>query len=140
METIAPFKLWICLATVGCVLGAVTTLSIHRGPSARNAIIAIRVAHLELSWARILSRDPAVHQAEFHLNEAWSNLRNRRYEQSVLSAYEALQRLRDIKSRFPPLSSAATGTERKAFLETRRNPNADVPSKMKARIGRPLRI
>jgi hypothetical protein len=106
METIAPFKLWICLATVGCVLGAVTSISIHGGPSARNAIVAIRVAHLELSWARILFRDPAVHEAEFHLNEAWLNLRNRRYEQSVLAAYEALQRVRDIKGSFPSLYSS----------------------------------
>jgi hypothetical protein len=105
METIAPFKLWICLATVGCVLGTVTTLSIHEGPSARNAIIAIRVAHLELSWARMLFRDPAVHEAEGRLSEAWSNLRNRRYEQSVLAAYEALRQLRDIKGSFPSLYS-----------------------------------
>ena len=105
METIAPFKLWICLVTVGCVLGTVTILSIHRGPSARNAIIAIRVAHLELSWARILFQDAAVHQAEFHLNEAWSNLANRRYEQSLLATCEALQRVSDIKGSVPSLFS-----------------------------------
>jgi hypothetical protein len=96
METIAPFKLWICLATVGCVLGTVTGISIHGGPSARNAIVAIRVAHLELSWARISFRDPAVHEAESHLDQAWSNLRDRRYEESFSAAHEALQRVRDI--------------------------------------------
>jgi hypothetical protein len=103
METMAPFKLWICLATIGCVLGTVSTLSIQARPSASNAIIAIRVAHLELFWAKIAFRDPAVHEAEFHLNEAWSTLRDRRYEQSVFAAYEALQRVRDIKSGVPSL-------------------------------------
>jgi hypothetical protein len=101
METMAPFKLWICLATIGCVLGIVTTISIQEVPSASNAVIAIRVAHLEMSWARIVFRDPAVHEAEIHLNRAWSNLRDRQYEQSVLAAYEALQRVRDIKGGVP---------------------------------------
>jgi hypothetical protein len=105
METIAPFKLWICLAAIGCVLGTVSTLSIQARPSASNAIIAIRVAHLELFWAKIAFRDPAVHEAEFHLNEAWSTLRDRRYEQSVFAAYEALQRVRDIKGGVPSLYS-----------------------------------
>jgi len=105
METIAPFKLWICLAAIGCVLGTVSALSIQARPSASNAIIAIRVAHLELFWAKIAFRDPAVHEAEFHLNEAWSTLRDRRYEQSVFAAYEALQRVRDIKGGVPSLYS-----------------------------------
>jgi hypothetical protein len=105
METMAPFKLWICLAAIGCVLGTVSTLSIQAAPSASNAIIAIRVAHLELFWAKIAFRDPAVHEAEFHLNEAWSTLRDRRYEQSVFAAYEALQRVRDIKGGVPSLYS-----------------------------------
>jgi hypothetical protein len=105
METMAPFKLWICFATIGCVLGTVTTLSIQGVPSASKAIVAIRVAHLELYWARIVFRDPAVHEAEFHLNQAWSNLRDRQYEQSVLAAYGALQRVRDIKGGLPSLYS-----------------------------------
>ena len=49
METMALFKLWICLAAIGCVLGTVSTLSIQAVPSASTAIIAIRVAHLELA-------------------------------------------------------------------------------------------
>ena len=106
METMAPFKLWICLATVGFVLGSVGTLSIQTGPSASNAIIAIRVAHVELFWARNAFRDPAIHEAEIHLNRAWSNLRDRQYEQSVLAAYEALQWVRDIKGGVPWLYSS----------------------------------
>ena len=87
METMAPFKLWICLAAIGCVLGTVSTLSIKARPSASNAIIAIRVAQLELFWAKIAFRDPAVHEAEFHLDEAWLALRDRQYDQSVFAAY-----------------------------------------------------
>jgi hypothetical protein len=80
------------------VLGSVGTLSIQTGPSASNAIIAIRVAHMELFWARNAFRDPAIHEAEIHLNRAWSNLKDRRYEQSVLAARGALERVRDIRS------------------------------------------
>lgn len=106
METIAPFKLWICLAAIGCVLGTVSTLSIQAHPSPSNAIIAIRVAQLELFWAKIAFRDPAVHEAEFRLDEAWSTLRDRQYEQSVFAAYKALQRVRDIKGGVPSLYSS----------------------------------
>ena len=98
MESIAPLKLWICLATVGFVLGSVGTLSIQTGPSASNAIIAIRVAHMELFWARNAFRDPAIHEGEIHLNRAWSNLKDRQYEQSVLAAREALEWVKDIRT------------------------------------------
>jgi hypothetical protein len=105
METMAPFKLWICLAAIGCALGTVSILSIQAAPSASTAIIAIRVAHLELFWAKIAFRDSAVDEAELHLNQAWSTLTDRRYEQSVFAAYEALQRVRDIKGGVPSLYS-----------------------------------
>jgi hypothetical protein len=113
METMAPLKLWICLAAIGCVLGTVSALSIQAAPSASNAIIAIRVAHLELFWAKIAFRDPAVHEAEVHLNEAWSALTDRRYGQSVLAAYEALQRVRDIKGGVPSLYSSHWNKEKR---------------------------
>ncbi len=109
METLAPFKLWICLAASGVVLGTVTALSIHRGPSASNAIIAIRVAQLELYWAKIVFRDPAVEQAQFHFNEAWSQLRDRQYERSVLAAYEVLRQVRGVKGELPSLFSGDFG-------------------------------
>jgi hypothetical protein len=98
MESIAPFKLWICLATVGCVLCIVSALSIQTGPSASNAIIIIRIAHLELFWARNAFRDPALHEAEIHLTRAWSNLKDRRYEQSLLAAREAIERVTEIRT------------------------------------------
>jgi hypothetical protein len=106
MESMAPFKLWICLATIGCVLGTVTALTMRSVTSPGRAIIAIRVAHLDLFWARIVFRDPAVHQAEFHLNQAWSHFRDRQYAQSVSAARAALQEVRDIKSGLPSLYSS----------------------------------
>jgi hypothetical protein len=129
METMAPFKLWICLAAIGCVLGTVSTLSIQAAPSASTAIIAIRVAHLELFRAKIAFRDAGVHEAEFHLNQAWSTLRDRRYEQSVFAAYEALRDSAEFRR-----STAVIGTERRASLETRRNLNAGVQSGTKAKL------
>jgi hypothetical protein len=105
METMATFKLWICLAAIGCVLCTVTTLSIRAGPSASSAITAIRVAHLELFWAKVGFRDPGIHEAEFRLNEAWSTLQDRRYAESVSAAHEALQRVRDIKREHPSFYS-----------------------------------
>jgi hypothetical protein len=107
METIAPFKFWSCLAAIGCGLGTVSALSINaEGPAASHAIIATRVAHLELFWAKIAFRDAAVYEAELHLNEAWSSLGERQYEQSIFAAYHALQRVRDIKGEVPSLYSS----------------------------------
>jgi hypothetical protein len=119
METMAPFKLWTCLAAIGCVLGTVSAVSIHAAPSANSAIIAIRVAQLELFWAKTAFRDPAVHKAEAHLNEAWSNLRERRYEQSVFAAYEALQRVRDIKGGVPSLYADRADSKESEHLNPR---------------------
>jgi hypothetical protein len=104
MESMSPVKFWICLAVIGSVLGTVTTLSVQEVPSAGGAIVAIRVAHLEVVWARIVFRDPAVEEAEVHLNRAWSNLKARRYEQSVLAAGDGLRRVRDIKGGVPWLA------------------------------------
>ena len=106
MESIAPFKLWICLAAIGCVLGTVSILSMRAAPSAGNAMIAIRVAHLELFWAKAAYRDPAVQEAESHLDEAWSALADRRYEASLSAASESLHRVRDIKGEIPSLYSS----------------------------------
>jgi hypothetical protein len=113
METMALFKLWICVAVIGSVLGIVSTLSIQAAPSASHAVIAIRVAHLELFWAKIAFRDLAVDEAEFYLNEAWSNLRDRQYQQSVVAAYKALKRVTDITGGVPPLHSGHWDREKR---------------------------
>jgi hypothetical protein len=105
MEMKALSKLWISIAVIGCALGTVTTLSIRAGPSSGAAIIAIRVAHQELFWAKIAFRDPALHEAESHLSAAWSTLKERQYERSIFAAYQSIQRVRDIKGEVPSLYS-----------------------------------
>jgi hypothetical protein len=113
MKSRFPIRLWICLLTFSVVLGAVSMLSVRAAPSAANAMVAIRVAHLELFWARIAFRDPAVDEAERHLKNAWSALGQRSYSQSIIAASHALQRVRDIKGELPSLYSARSGdTER----------------------------
>lgn len=104
MERMALFKLWICVSAIGCVLGIASIVSI-RETTASNAILAIRVAHLELFSAKRAFRDPAVQEAEFYLADAWSALGQRRYRQAVFSAYEALQKVRGIKDEIPSVYS-----------------------------------
>jgi hypothetical protein len=101
VETTAPLKLSVCLAAMGCVVAFVSTLRIQAAPSAGHAIVALRVAHLELFWARSVFRDPAVDEAEAHFDKAWSNLRDRRYARSVLAAAETLHHIRGIKEGVP---------------------------------------
>jgi hypothetical protein len=105
MDIPGPVKLWGALAIIACTLGIVTVLSIRAGPSASVAITAIRVAGEELFRARVAFRDSAVDEAESHLSEAWSTLKDQRYEQSVFSAHAALQKVRDIKGGPPSLYS-----------------------------------
>ena len=105
MEMIVPFKLWTSLAVIGCALGTVTTSSIRAGPSSSAAIVALRVAHQELFWARIVFNDPALHEAESHLAVAWSTLKERQYGQSIVAAYNSMQRVRDVKGGVPSLYS-----------------------------------
>jgi hypothetical protein len=100
----APLKLWLCASALGCVLASASILSL-RETAAGNAIIAIRVAHLELFTARIAFRDPAVHEAELDLADAWSALRERRYRRAVFAASAALQKVRGIKDEIPSVYS-----------------------------------
>jgi hypothetical protein len=83
----------------------VTGLSIERAASAANAITAIRVAHLDVYWAKLAYRDPSVQRAEVHLNQAWSDLRDKKYERSISAAHAALRDIRGIKDSPPSLYS-----------------------------------
>ena len=109
METIALSKLWIYVATFGLVLGSVTAVSIPGVPSASHAIIAIRVAHLDLFWAKLVFRDSAVQEAELAFNQAWLNLQDQRYEQSILATRDTVRRVRGIKNGLPSLYSRCSG-------------------------------
>ena len=92
-EVGAPHELWICCVAVVCVLGAVTLFSIHAGPSAGTALVAIRVAQQELSRAKAVLPDPLLSEAESLLLLARSTLKERRYEESILAARKAYQRM-----------------------------------------------
>ena len=83
-----------CFAAVGCVLGIVTLSSVRTGPSAGAALVAIRVAQQELLLAKPALRYP-LNEAESLLIQARSTLKERRYEESILAARKAYQKLVD---------------------------------------------
>jgi hypothetical protein len=84
-----------CFAAVGCVLGIVTLSSVRTGPSAGAALVAIRVAQQELLLAKPALRYPLLNEAESLLIQARSTLKERRYEESILAARKAYQKLVD---------------------------------------------
>ena len=92
-EAGVPHELWICCLAVVCVLGAVTLFSVYTGPSAGKALVAIRVAQQELWQAKMILRDPLLSEAESFLGLARSTLKERRYEESILAARKAYQRM-----------------------------------------------
>jgi hypothetical protein len=83
-----------CFAVVGCVLGFATVSSVRTGPSAGGALVAIRVAQQELLLAKPALRYP-LNEAESLLIQARSTLKERRYEESILAARKAYQKLVD---------------------------------------------
>lgn len=84
-----------CLAAVGCVLGIVTMSSVLTGPSAGATLVAIRVTQQELSLAKRIIRDPLLNEAESLLVLARSQLKDRRYEESIVATREAYQKVMD---------------------------------------------
>jgi hypothetical protein len=84
-----------CCAAIVCVLGAVTLFSVHTGPSSGKALVAIRVAQQELLRAKTVLRDPLLSEAESLLMLARSTFKERRYEESILAARKAYQRIVD---------------------------------------------
>jgi hypothetical protein len=92
-EAGAPHELWIFCVAVVCVLGVVTLFSVHTGPSAAKALVAIRVAQQELSQAKMVLREPLLSEAESLLGLARSTLKERRYEESIVAARKAYQRM-----------------------------------------------
>ena len=94
-EARAPHRLWMCFAAVVCVLGAVTLSSVRTGPSAGQALVAIRVAQQELLLEKPVLRDPLLRETESLLSLARSTLKERRYEESIVAARNAYQKLVD---------------------------------------------
>jgi hypothetical protein len=95
-EAGATHELWMCCAAVVCVLGAVTLFSVHTGSSAAKALVAIRVAQQELLQARRNVRDPLLSEAESLLVLARSQLKDRRYEETIVAARKAYEKVRDL--------------------------------------------
>ncbi|HXV78570.1 MAG TPA: hypothetical protein VEG60_01695 [Candidatus Binatia bacterium] len=90
-------RLWMCLAAVGCVLGTVTISSVLTGPSASEALVAIRVAQQELLLAQRIIRDPLLDEAESLLVQARLTLRDRHYEESIVVAHRAYAKAMDLR-------------------------------------------
>lgn len=84
-EARTPHKLWTYWIAVGCILWVVTLFSVHTGPSAGKALVAIRVAQQELLRAN----------AESLLELARSTLKERRYEQTIVAARKAYAKVMD---------------------------------------------
>ena len=97
-EATAAHRLSICLAVVGCVLGIVTMSSVLTGPSAGGALVAIRVTQQELSLAQRIIRDPLfLNQADSLLVLARSQLKGRRYEETIVAARKAYEKVMDLR-------------------------------------------
>lgn len=89
-------RLWMCFAAVGCVLGIVTISSVLTGPSASEALVAIRVAQQELLLAKRIMRDPLLDEAESLLDQARSTLKDRRYEKTIVAAREVYAKVVEL--------------------------------------------
>jgi tellurite resistance protein TerC len=82
-------KLSILLAIVAVVLASVKWTSISGGPSADDAIAAIRVAQRDLFEAKRSQRAvvmPKFNDADAALNLAWAALKGKRYEDAIATA------------------------------------------------------
>jgi hypothetical protein len=90
-----PHKLWIYWVAVGCVLWIVTLFSVHTGPSAGKALVAIRVAEQELLRAKTVLPDLSLSEAESLLERARSRLKERRYEETIVAARKAYGKVMD---------------------------------------------
>ncbi|MBM2802377.1 MAG: Integral rane protein TerC [Deltaproteobacteria bacterium] len=84
-----PVKPSILLAIVAVVLASVKWTSISSGPSADDAIVAIRVAQRDLFEAKQSQRaleTPTFNDAEGALNFAWAARKEKRYEDAIVAA------------------------------------------------------
>jgi len=88
-----------CVGLVATVLAVVKLTSITTGPSANEAIVAIRVAQHDLSEAKKAYRESApsvLKNAATTLNLASKALQEKRYEEAILAAREASHLVRKL--------------------------------------------
>lgn len=95
----ASNKVWIFFAVIVAVLTIVTLTSIRTGPSADEAIVAIRVAQRDLAQAKRIhpgAKSPTLNEAEAQLILASSALKEKRYEEAILAARKAIELTRKL--------------------------------------------
>ena len=95
----ASTKVWVWILLAGAVLPIIKWDSIATGPSGDDAIAVIRVVQRELAEAQQShnrSHAPILHGVNATLGEAWSNLKEKRYEEAVSAAQKARQLLRTL--------------------------------------------
>ena len=95
----ASNKVWVWFAVIVAVLAIVKVTSIRTGPSADEAIVAIRVAQSELAQAKWIhpgAKFPTLNDAETQLILALSALKEKRYEEAILAARKAIELARKL--------------------------------------------
>src|SRR4029077_18714167 len=99
IATWASAKVWVWILLAGAVLTIVKWDSIATGPSGHDAATVIRVVQRELAEAQQShgrSHAPILYGANATLGEAWSNLKEKRYEEAISVAQKARQLLRTL--------------------------------------------
>jgi hypothetical protein len=84
---------WLYIAVVFATLTIVKWVSIQTGPSADEAIVAIRLAQRELAEAQWVHRDSEplnLKNAEDALNVAWSMFDEDHYEGAIVEAQKVI--------------------------------------------------
>lgn len=92
-------KIWLVVVLIAAVLAVVKFTSITTGPSADDAIVAIRVAQRDLAQAKRIhpgAKSPTLTDAEAQLILASSALQEKRYEEAILAARKAIELARKV--------------------------------------------
>lgn len=98
-QSAAWHKVSLWLVIIFASLLSVKWASIQTGPSADEAMVAIRVAERDLfeaQWVHRGSNPPVLNEAEAALFIAWSALKESRYKEAFLAAHRASQLARKV--------------------------------------------
>ena len=95
----STMRIWIVSTTILGVLALIAMTSITTGPSANDAIAAIRVAQREVFEAKRVyqeSAPSALKNPKATLNLASEALQEKRYEEAILAARQAIRLVRKL--------------------------------------------
>jgi hypothetical protein len=84
--------MWISVVFFGAVLALVKWDTISRGPTGHEAITVLRVVEREVAqakWEHAGTHAILFNRADAALDEAWSNLENKRYHEAIVTAQNA---------------------------------------------------